>query len=43
LPSVQSRIASEVARRVLIWANQHDVTDPSTPPPRHQSSRVNLS
>jgi hypothetical protein len=42
LPSVQSRAAAEVARRVLMWANQHDVNDP-TPRPRHTSSRVNLA
>jgi hypothetical protein len=42
LPAVQSRAAAEVARRVLLWANQHDVNDP-TPRPRHTSSRVNLA
>jgi hypothetical protein len=42
LPAVQSRTAAEVARRVLTWANQHDVVEPTPPPRAHPSSRVNL-
>src|SRR5262249_48229246 len=42
LPPVQSRAAAEVARRVLLWANQHDVVEPTPPPRSHPSSRVNL-
>jgi hypothetical protein len=41
-PAVQSRAAAEVSRRLLTWANQHEVND-VTPRPRHSSSRVNLA
>jgi hypothetical protein len=43
LPPVQSRTAAEVVRRLLMWANQFEVTEQPAPPLRsHPSSRVNL-
>ena len=49
LPPVQSRTAADIARRLLVWANQHEVEEPTplprdAQPPRrsHSSSRVDL-